>query len=204
MANAVTHGAGFFLSLIALYYLVDRALASEDFFRLIGCTVFGVTLVTLYASSTLLHSAEAARRETRYELFDHCAIYLLIAGSYTPLFLVPMHGLLGWTMLAVIWALAAGGIIFKMICGCNTHVRWSLTSYLLEGWLPLLILPQMIAALNAGSIFWLVAGGVMYTVGVPFYLSQRLRYSHAIWHLFVLAGSVCHFFAVIRALFPPA
>jgi hemolysin III len=202
VANAITHGIGLVLSLAGAWHLIGAATDTGDLCVLAGSAIFALTLVQLYSASTLLHAAEAARRRTHYELVDHCAIYALIGGTYTPLFLVPMAGRLGNAALVIIWTSVFIGMAFKIVCGCNRHVRWSLASYLIAGWLPVLILKEMIERMPPGTVVWLVAGGLFYTVGVPFYLSRRYLYSHAIWHLFVMAGSACHYRAVVCALFP--
>lgn len=199
-ANAITHGLGFLLSLAGLYFLAEWAAPFGDMKRLIGCLVFGTTLVLLYAASTLLHSCKIAAWQRRYTVADHCAIYLLIAGTYTPIFLTPMQGPVGTTYVVMIWLIAAGGIVFKIVCGTDRHVGWSIASYLVAGWLPVLVIGEMIERIAPEGLFWLVLGGVFYTVGVPFYLSRRFVYSHAIWHLFVLAASACHFRAVVCAV----
>ncbi len=199
-ANALTHGTGFVLSLVGFYFLLAWTEPMHDDRTQLACAVFGAALIALYAASTLLHSSRTHRRRAVYELLDHCAIYVLIAGTYTPLFLVPMAGALGTLVLRTIWCLALVGILFKTICGCNRYPAWSVASYLVTGWLPVFVLKQMLEHMSVPCIVWLVLGGVMYTIGVPFYLNRRMTYAHAVWHLFVMAGSACHFRAVMYAL----
>ncbi|WP_412062859.1 PAQR family membrane homeostasis protein TrhA [Rubrivirga sp. IMCC45206] len=195
VASAVTHGLGVLLSIGAGAVLVTLAAQSGDVWTLVGASVFVGTMVLLYAASTLYHAIpfENARRKLR--TFDHCAIYGLIAGTYTPFLLGGLRGPWGWTLFATVWALAAAGIVFKLYFTGRFN-KLSTLVYLVMGWLIVVATGPMREALPGTTLAWLVAGGLAYTLGTVFYLSRR-RYAHAVWHGFVLAGSVCHFAAVL-------
>lgn len=153
-------------------------------------------MILLFLSSTLYHSFQNPGVRKVFKTLDHCSIYLLIAGTYTPFLLVTMRGALGWILFAVIWGLALVGIVIKVALGPG-YKKFSVVTYLVMGWLVLFASKELFANLSIGGVYWLVAGGVIYTSGVVFYLWKRLPFNHAIWHLFVLAGSVCHFFAIL-------
>ncbi len=196
IANSVTHGAGLLLSLAALPALVLATTAHGDAWLVAATSVYGATLILVYATSTLYHALPGARLKAVLRRCDHAAIYLLIAGTYTPFLLGPLRGTWGWSLLAVIWGLAAAGVVLKSVFG----VRWphlSTALYDAMGWLVVVAAVPLVRSLPWGGLAWLMAGGVFYTGGVVFYvLDGRMRYAHAIWHLFVLAGSVAHFCAV--------
>ena len=196
IANAVTHGVGLLASVVALPVLVVAAVSQHDAWQVAGVVVFGSTLVALYAASTLYHAVAAAPAKRRLRLVDHCAIYLLIAGTYTPFTLGVLRGAWGWTLFGIIWALAVSGIAFKTLGGLR-FPRLSTAAYLAMGWTCLVAVGPTVARVPPRGIAWLVAGGLLYSVGTLFYGSTRLRYAHTVWHLFVLAGSGCHFFAVL-------
>ena len=195
-ANALTHGVGLLASLAALPVLIVAAASRHDAWQVAGVVVFGATLVSLYAASTMYHAVANAHAKRRLRLLDHCAIYLLIAGTYTPFTLGVLRGAWGWTLLGVIWALAFSGIAFKALGGLR-FPRLSSAAYLAMGWTCLVAIGPIVARVPPQGIAWLVAGGLLYSVGVAFYAASRLRYAHTIWHVFVLAGSGCHFFAVL-------
>jgi hemolysin III len=203
IANSITHGLGFVLSVGALPVLVWLAAASGDSWRIVSSAVYGTTLILLYASSTLYHAFRTPRVKRIFQIFDYAAIYLLIAGTYTPFTLVSMRGPWGWMLFGMIWALA----IFRVV---STAVALNLSRYITPaisvamGWLVLIAVKPLLAMVPAVGIAWLVAGGLAYTVGVIFFAWERLPYGHAIWHCFVLAGSVCHFTAVVVAVLPVA
>jgi len=194
-ANTVTHGAGAIGSVAALTLLVIAATRGGDPFEIVGAATFGATLVVLYLASTLYHATETPAVKARLKVFDHSAIYLLIAGTYTPFMIGAMRGGWGWSMLGVIWGLAAGGVVFKLFL-TGKYQKLSTMIYVLMGWLILIAVVPMARLLSAGTIAWLVAGGVTYTAGTIFYHNERIRHAHAIWHLFVLGGSACHAVAV--------
>jgi len=195
-ANAITHGVGLVASLAALPVLVVVAAIRHDGWQVVGGAVFGASLVTLYAASTLYHAVDHPQAKHRLRLVDHCAIYLLIAGTYTPFTLGVLRGGWGWTLLGVVWALAASGIAAKTLGGFR-YPRVSSLAYLAMGWTCLVAIGPIVSRVPAEGIAWLVAGGLLYSVGMIFYAATRVRYAHAVWHLFVLAGSGCHFLAVL-------
>lgn len=203
IANSVTHGAGLVASIAGLFVLVAAAVERGDVWIITSCAIYASTLVLLYAASTLYHSLAATRARHVFQIIDHSAIYLLIAGSYTPFALVNLRGPWGWTILAIVWALAAAGVATKAVFG----PRWPIVStvlYIAMGWTAVVAIKPMLLHVAPAGIAWLVAGGLAYTGGVTFYAWERLRYNHAMWHLFVLGGSVCHFVAVFFYVVPPA
>ncbi len=195
-ANSITHGLGLIASIGALPVLLARARSSNDPSVTIGATVFGLTLILLYAASTVYHALPLSTGKQFFRVLDHSAIYLLIAGTYTPFALGPLRGPWGWTLLAIIWTLALIGIGSKVIAGFKLpHLSTGL--YLLMGWLIVVAIKPLIENIPSAGLLWLAAGGLAYTGGVVFYAMKRVRYAHMIWHLFVAAGSVCHFIAVL-------
>ena len=196
LANSISHGIGFCAALIgAPILLLEARRSSPGFF--LGAVIFAVTLSMLYLGSTLYHAWPQTRGKSVLRTLDHSAIFLLIAGTYTPFTLGPLRGLWGSSILAVVWALAIFGVILKATRGASRYPKLGMTLYLGTGWLALIAVRPMMLAIPFAALFWLVAGGVAYTTGVLFFVNQRLRYSHFIWHLFVLAGSSCHFLAVL-------
>jgi hemolysin III len=197
LANAITHGAGLLASLIALPVLLWYAAQSHDAARITGAAIFGVTLCLLYTASTLYHAFPPSRTKRVFRVLDHSAIYLLIAGTYTPFALGPLRGPWGWSLLAVVWTLAAGGVLLKTTVGFR-YPRLSTAVYIGMGWMAVVAIQPLMEHVGRTGLIWLVAGGLCYTGGVVFYSTdRRLWYGHAIWHLFVAAGSICHFFAVL-------
>jgi hemolysin III len=196
LANSISHGIGLCAALIgAPILLLEARRSSPGFF--LGAVIFAVTLSMLYLGSTLYHAWPQTRGKSVLRTLDHSAIFLLIAGTYTPFTLGPLRGLWGSSILAVVWALAIFGVILKATRGASRHPKLGMTLYLGTGWLALIAVRPMMLVIPFAALFWLVAGGVAYTTGVLFFVNQRLRYSHFIWHLFVLAGSSCHFLAVL-------
>jgi hemolysin III len=201
IANAVTHGLGLLASLLGIPVLLRTAAAGNDSALLIATGIFGATLVGLYATSTLYHALPPSRAKRICRVLDHSAIYLLIAGTYTPFAVGVLRGGWGWTLLGVIWVLAVFGIVFKALGGLR-FPRLSTVFYLGMGWLAVLVLRPLAAAISLQGLAWVVGGGLLYTVGVLFYVRERPRYSHMVWHLFVLGGSACHFLAVLWYALP--
>jgi len=195
LANATTHGVGLVLSVIGWIGLLVLAGLTGDGWDLAASAVFGGSLVFLYASSTAYHSVRTARLKRRMRVLDHVAIFLLIAGTYTPFTTLLMRDGWGWTLLAGVWGLALAGLLFKLFSKHRYHPA-ATSLYLLMGWLGVLFVDPVSAALPIGGLLLVGAGGLAYTVGVVFYGWHSLRYSHAIWHVFVLVGSLCHYFAV--------
>jgi hemolysin III len=190
LANSLTHGAGIVASVVALVVLVVLA-ARTGAAAVVGASVFGASLVLLYTASTLYHAVRSPKAKARLKVLDHCAIYLLIAGSYTPFLLLALRGRWGWSLLGVIWGLALAGVVFKLFW-TGRFPRISTGIYLGMGWLIVIAAVPMVRALSPTTLAWLVAGGLAYTVGTVFYHNRRIPYAHAVWHLFVLAGSVSH------------
>ncbi len=196
IGNATTHAMGALLSLAAITLLIVFSASKPDGFKLFSGIVFGCTLLLMYVSSTIYHSLQNPRAKHFFRILDHASIYLLIAGSYTPFMLVTLRGPWGWAMFSVIWGLALIGVIFKLFF-VHRFELLSTTIYLLMGWMGLVVIKPIYQTLPAGGLTCIVVGGLCYTVGVIFYAWERLKYSHVLWHLFVLAGSIFHFFAVL-------
>lgn len=195
LANTLTHGVGLAGSVGAAALLLALAMLSGDAWRITGTAVFATTLVALYAASTLYHGTRHPRIKARLQVTDHCAIYLLIAGTYTPFTLVGLRGRWGWSLFGTVWVLAAAGVVFKLACS-DRFPRLSLATYLAMGWLALVAVVPMTRVLAPATLGWIVLGGLAYTVGTAFYNSRRVPFAHAIWHGFVMAGSLCHTVAV--------
>ena len=203
LANRLTHGLGAAFSVAGLVLLVFFSARSGDAWHVVSTAIFGATLVLLYSSSTLYHSFRSEKLKHLLRKFDHAAIFLLIAGTYTPFLLVTLRGPWGWSLFGVIWGLAIIGVTLKFWHAGRFNVVSTLI-YIGMGWLVMIALKPLTAALPAGGLKLLVAGGLCYTGGTIFYLWHRLPYNHAIWHLFVLGGSACHWAAVFFFVVPPA
>lgn len=197
IANSISHGAGFLAALIATPILMVAAFEHRNPGLFVGTIVFVVTLLALYLGSTLYHAWPNTRTKALLRLFDHCAIFLLIAGTYTPFALGPLRGMIGSTMLGFVWALALFGVILKATLGPSRASKLAMALYLGTGWFALVFMRPVILAVPLSAVLWLLAGGIAYTTGVLFFVNERLRYSHLVWHLFVLTGSSCHFLAVL-------
>ncbi len=195
-ANSVTHGLGALLSIAAVVILVVASRLYGDAWRIVSSSIFGASLVILYSSSTIYHWVSEPHLKRGFRVLDHASIYILIAGSYTPFTLVNMRGGWGWSLFGVIWGLAIIGVVLK-IHFVERYEMLSTIIYLAMGWLMVIAIEPLMDAVPLGGLLWLVGGGVCYTLGVVFFIWERLLYSHAIWHLFVLGGSICHFFAVL-------
>ncbi len=203
LANTLTHGVGALLSLVGLAWLSTRAWRSGDALDFTGATIFGISLVVLYTASTLYHGLRGRRLKRLFARFDYAGIFLLIGGTYTALLLLNLRDVWGWTLLGVVWALCLGGVVLVIDFRFRGRYRLAATFiYVALGWLVLVVLKPLIAVLPGASLWWLLAGGLFYTSGVVFFLWRRLPYHHAIWHIFVLTGSACHWVAVAGSL-PP-
>jgi hemolysin III len=200
LANAITHGVGAALAIAGAVYLIVASTHGSAR-TVVGCTVFAVTLVLVYICSTLYHSLVRTRARHVFQVLDHAAIYLLIAGTYTPFTLIALKGWVGWTLFGIEWGLAAAGIVFKSLAIGRFEVL-SAVVYLLQGWLAIVAVRPLAGAIGAHGMAWLIAGGLAYTAGVVFFALDRIRYFHAAWHIFVLAGSVAHFFAILLHVVP--
>ena len=190
IASVITHGAGLVFSFFATVAMVRAA--EGEALRSVSAAIFGGTLILLYSSSTLYHACTAHRLKAILQVVDHGCIYLLIAGSYTPITLVSLRGPWGWSLFGVIWGFALAGVLFKVwMRGRRDH--WISTAlYLGMGWLVVVAIHPLTRSLAAGALIWLAVGGVFYTLGIVFFAWNRVRFNHAVWHLFVLAGSACH------------
>lgn len=203
LANRLTHGFGALLSVAGLVLMVVWSTLHGDAWVVTSTAVYGVSLVVLYTASTLYHSVTSDRWKRLLQKVDHAAIYLLIAGTYTPFVLGPLRGGWGWTLFGIVWGFAVVGIILKLFFAGRADVL-STIAYLVMGWLVVIAIKPLIAALPAGALWLLVGGGLCYTVGTIFYLWEKLPYNHAVWHVWVLGGSICHWAAVFGYVVPSA
>lgn len=197
--HSITHGIGAALSVAALVALLILAARYGNVWQVIGFAIYGSSLFMLYLASTLYHSIQHPRLKHIFRVCDHAAIYLLIAGTYTPFLLIGLRGVLGWTLLGVVWGLALLGVAFKTVF-IGRYEKLSTIGYVLMGWLSVLGFKQLMATIPLAGVVWLGVGGLVYTLGVVFFVWEKLPYNHAIWHLFVLGGSACHFVAVLSLL----
>ena len=200
-ANAITHGIAALLALLASVMLVHKGLNTLSSAQLFGLIVYGASMVLLFLASTLYHSIQAERSRTLLKQLDHCAIYLLIAGTYTPFLMISLNSHSAYILLAVLWGLAAIGIVFKLFF-VHRFAKVSLITYLLMGWLALFLIPDIYRALPRAGFDLLVAGGLCYTIGTLFYAAKRYPFTHAVWHLFVIGGAACHCIAVYSYVLP--
>ncbi|MFJ5795907.1 hemolysin III family protein [Bacillus atrophaeus] len=196
IANAVTHGLGVLLSIPAIVYLVIFSANYGTVWDIVSFSVFGVSMLLLYLSSTLLHSIQHKKTKDILEIIDHSAIYVLIAGTYTPFLLGPLKGTLGFTMLIIVWSLALGGIVFKIFF-VKRFIIVSTLVYLLMGWLMIIAVKPLYASLTGAGFGLLLLGGILYSIGTIFYIWRKIPFHHAIWHSFVLGGSAAMFFCVL-------
>jgi len=195
LANSITHGVGAALAIGGSVYLIVVA-ARGSVWQIVSCSIFAATLILVYVFSTLYHSLVRTRARHVFQIFDHSAIYLLIAGTYTPFTLVTLRGPVGWVLFAIVWATAIAGVVFK----CLAIGRFAVASaiiYLLQGWFIVLAVRPLALAIGWKGMSWVIAGGLAYSLGVLFFALDRFRYFHAIWHVFVLAGSIAHYFAIL-------
>lgn len=199
--NAITHGIGAIFAIIGLSILTAAAYINGGAWHMASGIIFGVSMVLLYLASTLYHSFTNQRIKDILKIFDHAAIYLLIAGTYTPFTLIPLHGTVGWIIFGIVWGLAFLGILLKIFFVKRFKVLSTLC-YLLMGWFAVVMIDPLLSSIHIYGLYWLIAGGLFYTVGAIFYLLQRLPYHHAIWHLFVIAGSVAHFIVILNYVLP--
>jgi hemolysin III len=199
--NAITHGVGTAMAVGGLVVLVVAAQLYGSIWHTVSFSIYGVSLVLLYLASTLYHSFTDAKLKYIFKIIDHAAIYLFIAGTYTPFTLVVLHGTLGWTVFGVIWGLALIGVFYKIFFAGRFKIL-STICYIIMGWLMIFCIKPLIHILPTMGVGWLLAGGLLYTLGAGVYLWRRLPYNHAVWHMFVLSGSICHFIAVFYYILP--
>ncbi|MCB2221010.1 MAG: hemolysin III family protein [Bacteroidetes bacterium] len=199
--NIATHGFGLLLSIAALTLMVIFTSIKGNAWHIISSAIYGSSLVVLYLASTLFHSAKRPKIRNRLNVFDHASIYILIAGTYTPFLLITLNGPWGWSLFGVVWGLALGGVILKIFF----TGRWQVLStigYILLGWVIIIAIKPLINNLEPAGLWWLFGGGIAYTGGAVFYLFKKIPFNHAIFHVFVLAGSICHFIAVFWYVLP--
>jgi hemolysin III len=201
LANAITHGIGAVLAVVGAVYLIAASTRGTAW-QIASCTIFASTLVLVYICSTLYHSLVRTRARHVFQVLDHSAIYLLIAGTYTPFTLVSLHGPVGWFVFGVEWSLAVAGVMFKSFAVGRFAVASALV-YLFQGWFGIFAAGLLAQAIGWRAVMWLGAGGLAYTFGILFFAFDRLRYFHATWHVFVLAGSIAHYFAILFYVVPP-
>ena len=199
--NSATHGIGAVLSVIGTIALVVAAGQMGDAWKVVSFSIFGATLIMLYMASAFYHGSRSPRLRSVFKTLDHCAIFLLIAGTYTPFLLVNMRGTVGWTFFSIIWSLALSGVILKVVFKHRFRLL-RVGIYLLMGWLIVFASADLVNSLSETALYLTIAGGLIYTVGVVFYLLDRIPYMHAIWHLFVIGGSACHFSAIYFGVLP--
>ncbi|MFM9277354.1 PAQR family membrane homeostasis protein TrhA [Paenibacillus jiagnxiensis] len=201
VANAITHGIGVLLSIAALVLLIVVSATEGTAWHVVSFTVYGITMLLLYTNSTLLHILKEGKAKDLFEFLDHSCIYLFIAGTYTPFLLTAIRGTLGWTLFGVIWGIAVLGVVFKAFF-TKKFLFMSTIFYIAMGWLIVIAWNPLTAVLPDAGIVLLVAGGLLYTLGTVFYVWKAFPYHHAVWHVFVLGGSILHFFAVLLYLTP--
>ena len=196
IANSISHGVGLVLAIVATPILIIAATRYGTVWNMVGVSVFAASMVLLYLSSTLYHALTHGTAKRIFRMLDHSAIFLLIAGTYTPFTLGILRGPWGWTLFGLVWGLAIVGLTMKAVFGAR--YSWlSVVLYLTMGWLVVIAAPEVVHRVPLSGLAWIIAGGIAYTGGVGFYAAHRVRYAHFAWHLFVIAGTVCHFFAVL-------
>ncbi|RDH85147.1 MAG: hemolysin III [endosymbiont of Escarpia spicata] len=203
IAHAVTHGVGIPLSIAGLVILVTFSSLYGDAWHIISSTIYGVTLILCYTASTLYHGIPLPRAKQLLRQLDHASIFLLIAGTYTPFTLVNLRGPWGWTLFGLVWGIALAGMALELIAR-KRYKRLSISLYLGLGWLVVIAIQPMLESVGTGGLLLLLAGGLCYSLGVIFYVWKRLAYHHAVWHLFVLGGSIFHFFSILFYVVPNA
>lgn len=199
--NVISHGIGLVLSVVALFLLLIKASNTGDSIAIISFTIYGLSMVILYAASTFYHASKTPELRYKLNIFDHASIYVLIAGTYTPFTLVTLNGWVGWTIFGVSWGLALTGITLKLFY-TGKYDKASTIAYVLMGWLIIFAIKPLIASLSYEGLLWLFSGGIFYTVGAILYSMNKVKYNHAIFHIFVLLGSFSHFMAVYYYILP--
>jgi len=193
--NVVSHATGMVLSVIATVLLLNHAIFHKGIWHIVSFSFYGISMCLLFTASTLYHKAKDNKRRKKLKIFDHAAIYVLIAGTYTPFTLVTLQGKTGWIIFGITWGFAIAGICLKLFF-TGKYRKTSTSMYLLMGWMIIFVLKPLITALPVAGLFWLLAGGISYTAGAVFYLFKGIKYSHAVFHILVLIGCFCHFITV--------
>ncbi|RFU66394.1 hemolysin III family protein [Peribacillus saganii] len=201
LVNAITHGIGVLLSVAALVFLIIYSAGEGTAWHITTFVIYGVSMLLLYVASTLVHSFPPGRAKDVFEIFDHSAIYIFIAGTYTPFTLIVINGALGWTLLGIVWGIAIAGVAFKAFF-VKKFLYISTILYIVMGWLIVIAWEPLTSTLPAAGMSLLVIGGILYTVGAVFYVWRGFPFHHAVWHLFVIGGSVAHFFAILFYVLP--
>lgn len=201
LVNAITHGIGFALSVAGLVLMIVYSATNGTAWHIVTTTVFGASLTLLYLASTLYHGIQTPRVKRILQIIDHCLIYFLIAGTYTPFTLITIKGWVGWSLFSAVWVMAVCGVLFKIFFIHKFKIASTL-AYIFMGWVIALAIKPLMQNLVPSGVYWLFAGGLCYTAGVIFYAWKKLPFNHGIWHLFVMAGSLCHFFAVFFYVIP--
>ena len=195
--NSVSHGVGIFFAIAGCAVLIVLSAIYADFWAVISSVIYGICMLLLYTASTLYHSFTNSKVKEVFRVFDHCTIFLLIAGSYTPFLLVPLRSTAGWIIFTIIWSAALIGTLLKLTLPTNGAKLWSVGLYLCMGWAVVIVSKQLFSVLPTASIVFLILGGLSYTLGIFFYLWKSKKYTHSVWHCFVLVGTIMHFFAVL-------
>jgi len=201
--NIISHAIGLVLSIVALVFMLIRASLYGSAWHVVSVSIFGASLILLYAASAFYHSAKDPKIRSRLRVFDHATIYILIAGTYTPFTLVTLHGPVGWAIFGVSWAMAGSGVVLKLFYTGRYNVLSTLM-YVFMGWIIMFAIKPLVNSLPLGGVYWLIAGGVAYTTGAILYSIKQIKFNHAIFHLFVLLGSFCHVMAVYFYVLPGA
>ena len=193
--NVYTHALGLFLSVIGFFLLISKAINEGGTLKIIGFSIFGISLIILYTASTFFHNSKDPKKRKKLNVLDHASIFILIAGSYTPFTLVTLNGTLGWIIFAIVWSIALIGVILKLFY-TGKFEKISTIAYVLMGWIVIFVIKPIIENISIEGFYWLLAGGIFYTIGALLYSIRKIKYNHAIFHVFVLAGSFCHFITV--------
>tara|TARA_R110000787_G_scaffold28923_4_gene78765 strand:+ start:43516 stop:44160 length:645 start_codon:yes stop_codon:yes gene_type:complete len=193
--NVYTHALGLLLSIIGLILLISKTINEGSLVRIISFSIFGLSLIILYTASTLFHNSKDPKRRRQLNIFDHASIYILIAGSYTPFTLITLKGSLGWIIFGIVWGIAFIGIVLKLFY-TGRFEKASTIAYVLMGWIVMIVIKPILENISIEGFYWLLGGGVSYTIGAILYSIQKIKYNHAIFHVFVLSGSICHFIAI--------
>lgn len=201
ICNSLSHFVGFVLSAVAFVYMIVVAMQSGDWLRVFSVIVYGIAMMLLFAMSTCYHAVRNPKIKGVFRIFDHCAIFLLIAGTYTPYMLITLRGTIGWVIFGIIWGMAILGIVLNAI-NMEKFSIFSLICYVIMGWAAVFAIRPLVANLSSLGVSLLVAGGVVYTIGVLFYLMKKVPYMHSLWHLFVLGGSMLHLGSIIFCVLP--